>query len=745
MNFMKKLNITQYSIFSYIFFFALIFIPMSLVWYATSKQSVMKQVELSTKNVLLQSKASFESDLTQLDLLAQQLPYDSAISLSKLADPYETIASRSALLKYRLNNAFIEQIYLFYPDDQTKLYSPNGSTEIKDLLALRKMTISKDELITFLNQTAPVFSSIDQQQAEGQTFFYSVPTTDSFGSHQATMLFIIKKAAMDNLFAPLSEIEHQYFYLIDANQQILSFSRQASTLESSLANKFENKGTLPAKIRQGNETFTVQSIVNNSLQLRYLAIVNTKVALAKISQVYKLSIYLILAVLIIGLVVSLFLARQSLRPYKKIESLLLKHDKDSPNNQSLSFEDLHSKVSNFLSENNHLKDEIIQQKPYIKESLLHQLLTGQLNDLSKTQSLFQASFNESSKTAYFSVVISLEEISDTPTSISDHVIKQILQQLNQIKQTDFEWIGTKCIGENALTLLVATNHTRPQIEILDELVEALVELCGVALPIGVGTTTSNLLAVKHSFIEALAALSYRYKNATQMIYYYTDMPSGQTGGAYAFSFPEDKQLKLMQSLTKGNETVALETLEELIQYGITHCETFQLFRMYSYFLMNTYANFSALLPEDQLLQELEVLVDVNNYQTLELHLQTLTQMICSQVEEQVQTEESDLKVALFSYIEAHYNSDFLTLESLSETFALSSTTINKIMKEETDTTFAKYLANIRMEKIKQALIETDEPIKEIIQSNGYYDVSNFTRKFRQVVGVTPGQFRTIHR
>lgn len=68
-----------------------------------------------------------------------------------------------------------------------------------------------------------------------------------------------------------------------------------------------------------------------------------------------------------------------------------------------------------------------------------------------------------------------------------------------------------------------------------------------------------------------------------------------------------------------------------------------------------------------------------------------------------------------------------------------------MMKEETNTTFAKYVANIRMEKIKQALIETDDPIKEIIQSNGYYDVSNFTRKFRQVVGVTPGQFRTIHR
>ena len=71
--------------------------------------------------------------------------------------------------------------------------------------------------------------------------------------------------------------------------------------------------------------------------------------------------------------------------------------------------------------------------------------------------------------------------------------------------------------------------------------------------------------------------------------------------------------------------------------------------------------------------------------------------------------------------------------------------INKIMKEETNTTFAKYIANLRLEKIKQALVETDQSIKEIIQSNGYYDVSNFTRKFRTTVGVTPGQYRTMYR
>ncbi len=60
-------------------------------------------------------------------------------------------------------------------------------------------------------------------------------------------------------------------------------------------------------------------------------------------------------------------------------------------------------------------------------------------------------------------------------------------------------------------------------------------------------------------------------------------------------------------------------------------------------------------------------------------------------------------------------------------------------------TFSKYIQELRMEKIKQALIESDRPIKDIIREAGYYDVSNYTRKFRTLVGVTPGQFRTLNK
>jgi AraC-like DNA-binding protein len=50
-----------------------------------------------------------------------------------------------------------------------------------------------------------------------------------------------------------------------------------------------------------------------------------------------------------------------------------------------------------------------------------------------------------------------------------------------------------------------------------------------------------------------------------------------------------------------------------------------------------------------------------------------------------------------------------------------------------------------MEDVKRQLRETDKPIKEIVVQVGYLDVANFTRKFKKIVGVTPGQYRNLNR
>jgi AraC-like DNA-binding protein len=82
---------------------------------------------------------------------------------------------------------------------------------------------------------------------------------------------------------------------------------------------------------------------------------------------------------------------------------------------------------------------------------------------------------------------------------------------------------------------------------------------------------------------------------------------------------------------------------------------------------------------------------------------------------------------------------------LAEEFDVSISYLSRFIKKETGLTFSKYIQELRLEHIKKELIETDKPIKEIILSSGYYDVSNYTRKFKTIVGMTPGQFRSKNR
>lgn len=745
MKWIKKLNVLQYSIFSYVLFFALIFVPMSLVWYTTSKHSVTQQLELSSKNSLLQAKGSFESDLNQLDLISQQLPHDSAISLEQLSDPYKNISSRSALAKYRLNSSIIEEAYLFYPDNPDTFYSASGSTKIESLLELRKTNVNKEDLLALLDSSVPTFSTLEQKDHSDKSFFYVVPIQDDFGENSASMIYVIRKSSIDAVFSPLLNEDQGSFYLINSQEKLLGFSGENPALTVALNEKLAEPGALPESFKWNKGTYLLHQFNNELLDLQYLYVVNTNIAIARLTQIYEVSIYTIVGILVIGLLSSVFLGRQSYRPYKKIESLLLKHDPTNTKKRALSFEEVHGKLSTFLSENSHLKEEIKQQTPYIKESLLHQLLTGQSTDDQSLHTLLSPTLINQTETTFFSIVISLEATSQSPALYRDSFSKQLLDQLNLVKHADFEWLGTKCLEEEAITFLIISNGAVAQEEIIEVIAEDIMNLSDVSLPIGVGTMTATLPGIKHSFIEALTALDYRFENPQGQIFLFESISDAGENEHRTFHFPEDKQLKLIQSLNLGNEVVALETLDELIEYGVKHCVTFQMFRMYSYYLINTYANVGTAIIGDTLLTELEVLIDVKDYQHLNRHLQTLTQMICSKVESQSLNEEAGMKEALFEYIHAHYNTDLLSLESVSDYFNLTPTTINKIMKDETDTTFAKYIANLRLEKIKEALIETDQSIKDIIQSNGYYDVSNFTRKFRTTVGVTPGQYRTMYR
>lgn len=92
------------------------------------------------------------------------------------------------------------------------------------------------------------------------------------------------------------------------------------------------------------------------------------------------------------------------------------------------------------------------------------------------------------------------------------------------------------------------------------------------------------------------------------------------------------------------------------------------------------------------------------------------------------------------YINTHYRED-LSLEKISDEFAISPYYLSHIFKEMTGLNFVNYVQSIRVRNVLQLLTYSDESISSIIENCGFTSTSQFNRVFHQFLGISPSSFR----
>ena len=92
------------------------------------------------------------------------------------------------------------------------------------------------------------------------------------------------------------------------------------------------------------------------------------------------------------------------------------------------------------------------------------------------------------------------------------------------------------------------------------------------------------------------------------------------------------------------------------------------------------------------------------------------------------------------FIRQNYNRE-ITLDDVSREVNITPYYFSKLFKEETGEGFIEYLTNIRIDKAKELLNNTNYTMKEICQMVGYTDPNYFSRTFKKNVGVTPTEYK----
>lgn len=98
---------------------------------------------------------------------------------------------------------------------------------------------------------------------------------------------------------------------------------------------------------------------------------------------------------------------------------------------------------------------------------------------------------------------------------------------------------------------------------------------------------------------------------------------------------------------------------------------------------------------------------------------------------------------LMRYIHFNY-AKIITLDDLSSLAQVNKTTLIQIFKEVYGTTPIRYINQIRMQKAKELLVNTDISVGEIAELIGFQSIHYFSRYFRQKENCSPVEYRVRH-
>ncbi|HOA32329.1 MAG TPA: AraC family transcriptional regulator, partial [Clostridia bacterium] len=96
-------------------------------------------------------------------------------------------------------------------------------------------------------------------------------------------------------------------------------------------------------------------------------------------------------------------------------------------------------------------------------------------------------------------------------------------------------------------------------------------------------------------------------------------------------------------------------------------------------------------------------------------------------------------VDMINYIQENFRT--VSLKELANTFNYSPDFVGKLIKNHTGVSFMQILQDVRFKKACSLLVSTNLRVIDICCQIGYESVEFFTRRFKELYGKTPAEYR----
>ncbi|GAB6989017.1 response regulator [Paenibacillus pini] len=376
-----------------------------------------------------------------------------------------------------------------------------------------------------------------------------------------------------------------------------------------------------------------------------------------------------------------------------------------------------------------------------KNEYMLQLLEGVINDDTIDILLHNYGLNQIAWPAK-AAVLEIDDLSWKLEKLDEHVKQEWFNHFYESVVTVFKQIEIRHMCRTSKQRIFLLAESRIQVDDLKSLISEIHTMHPFTVTIGLGHEANDLYELRHSYGKALTALEYKlilgkgkvieqnaleYSDAEDIIN--TDIPLEPLFNAilnYQLVTISDEIDRLFISAANLRSKFK-------IQFFVMHV----LMRLDSY-LKSINENLVAAIQMDtnkpDIVLQYETINDIRSW--LRYRLFAAAEIIQSKK----QKKSAKLVDEMIRYVKDQLH-DNVTLKEVADYLSFSPNYLGSLFKEVTGTNFSEYVIALRMEKAGELLKDPRIKIYEVADRVGYRYMPYFSRQFKEVFGMTPGEFR----
>ncbi len=717
---------------SYIAVVLLLFLSITGYLYARLSGKAREEIIDNQINRLSRIAAQHESYISAMLNTAEEIGLSPDIEFFRYEDePWKAYDLQLKMVPYTTTSStFCDQVYLYFFGDD-RIYSSSSSMSLS--LFARMMRYEFVPMENLASQIAGTdrLTILPAQQVSStlvdssRVVTFLVPLGASPGSGKGVLVFLIKDSVYQSLFS--DAIEGHINTYIHQGDTLLSSSEDLAVPPDQVDAGQEASSRL---FRWEGQDWTQVTFSGRNWGLSYSALLRN----ADINTSIMQQLYSILAILpvfvLLSLILALWMAKRHARPIRAITGMLSREADEAPRDE---LQQISTGIRQLTTRNQELSSRLDRALPLQRHDFVFRFVKGRFTAREEAVASGRAVGMEIDRPVYAIILCGCAGGNDHPFDLAVSPFDRF---------PGCSGAGVELVALKANLYLVFSDDPE-SLPALADMIRCEGTAGGERCITSISALHSDFSEAPSAYLEAAAAYENRFVMGSQKVLFYSDISSNLEE-----ILPQARKIttSISQALTLGSREVLDGRISDLLRFlKNTNMSPFAFRMIYSEVIRSLVHTHTAALAGEGSVQEIYNIFTLSSCQSID-YLDELLRRLCDRLllaepdSCETASEEDEISQVV-RYMEEHFSDPEISITALADSLELSTARFSLSFKEKTGMSPLEYLTLLRVEHAKEQLELTDLTIRDISTMVGYYDSGSFIRRFKQVTGETPAQYR----